>query len=937
MADKAQYQAFFSYSHASDSDLAPAFRLALLRFAKPWYKPRAMAVFLDQSSLSANPALWPTIERALSNSEYFVLLASPASAASQWVRKELDWWLANRSADRILILLTAGDLVWDNASGDFDWLRTTSISKDLGGRFPDEPLYVDLRAIRNEPRLTLHNPKFRAAVLDVAAPLHGRAKDELDGEDIRQNRRALLLARGGLILLTVLAAAAVWQAIIANQQRAEAVSQRSEAVKQRNNAEAQTVEANKQRDRATAEERIATRERDRATEQERIAKEQRDEAVRQRDLAMARSLTAESARHAVNPIQSDVAMLLAIESMRKSPTAESYEALVTLMRDGARMVGNYPGQSGVRGLDRCFIPGTQQRHLPPSLAGDRIEVSENCRYAVAATNGRCRVIHLEGDQRSDEFACPATLQHFTPSNDGDHLAYTEKNRVTVVSAKSGTVQWQWTADRDITGLDFLRDATRLAVVMQGKGHVVFDAVTGSRISESPAEGKLSPGGEYSASLSPDGSELVLWDVRLGAWVKRIPLRDRVANLTWSADSEFLAFGTQMGGYMRVLQSESWRPLARYVYAPPAGSLERPPEVRASLSPTGDLASATGPNFTAVFKSHRDRAIITLPETAVARPVAISGDGMRVAFQTLDRNIVVSEVSTGRQLLALKCSPTARLELYLNADGSRVLSNCGSTADLHNVDTGQLIAKLPMDYASQAGFSGDGSTAAAGESVVFSATGQQRLSMSKGRVMALDHRGRLIAVGMSNRVRLSALTGHAAPRDIEPGIGLLESLALSPDGSVLAAGGRDMRVKLFSTRTGKLVRVLEHVEPDQWVFRINRLVFSPGARFLATFADDPTSSDRGRPGTFRIFELSTGGLVARVSFAELAHEVRFTPDNAYLEIAVGRRQIRWERYPLDAGEMIGNACTFTRRGLTPLEWTRFFGDEKQRDICPAVGR
>ena len=90
------YHAFVSYSHSADATLAPALRLALHKFAKPWYKPRAVSVFLDQSSLSANPALWTAIERALSSAKNFILLASPESAASPWVRKEIDWWLAHR-------------------------------------------------------------------------------------------------------------------------------------------------------------------------------------------------------------------------------------------------------------------------------------------------------------------------------------------------------------------------------------------------------------------------------------------------------------------------------------------------------------------------------------------------------------------------------------------------------------------------------------------------------------------------------------------------------------------------------------------------------------------------------------------------------------------------------------------------------------------------
>jgi hypothetical protein len=40
------YNAFISYNHAADGTLAPALQSALHRFAKPWYKLRALRVFI---------------------------------------------------------------------------------------------------------------------------------------------------------------------------------------------------------------------------------------------------------------------------------------------------------------------------------------------------------------------------------------------------------------------------------------------------------------------------------------------------------------------------------------------------------------------------------------------------------------------------------------------------------------------------------------------------------------------------------------------------------------------------------------------------------------------------------------------------------------------------------------------------------------------------
>ena len=183
------YKAFISYSHDADGKLAPALQSALQNFIKPWYRLRSIRVFRDKTSLAANPALWPSIETALHESEYFLLMASPQAAQSIWVAREIKWWLRNRSIETMLILLTDGELIRDKSTNDYNWERTTALPDSLRGQFQDEPLYVDLRWTRNEDKLTLRHSQFRSTVLDIAAPIYGRAKDELDGENVRQLKR----------------------------------------------------------------------------------------------------------------------------------------------------------------------------------------------------------------------------------------------------------------------------------------------------------------------------------------------------------------------------------------------------------------------------------------------------------------------------------------------------------------------------------------------------------------------------------------------------------------------------------------------------------------------------------------------------------------------------------------------------------------------------
>src|SRR5215831_14003456 len=90
-----RYDAFLSYSHRADEAYAPVVRKALQQLGKAWYRRRALRVFLDTSNLASNPALWPTIAKHLESSQFFVLLCSPQSASSEWVEKELTYWLQN--------------------------------------------------------------------------------------------------------------------------------------------------------------------------------------------------------------------------------------------------------------------------------------------------------------------------------------------------------------------------------------------------------------------------------------------------------------------------------------------------------------------------------------------------------------------------------------------------------------------------------------------------------------------------------------------------------------------------------------------------------------------------------------------------------------------------------------------------------------------------
>jgi hypothetical protein len=73
----ATYDAFISYVGVKDKPIAAALQSLIQRMGKPWYRRRGVRIFRDDTSLSAITEAWPVTEKALSQSRFFILLASP--------------------------------------------------------------------------------------------------------------------------------------------------------------------------------------------------------------------------------------------------------------------------------------------------------------------------------------------------------------------------------------------------------------------------------------------------------------------------------------------------------------------------------------------------------------------------------------------------------------------------------------------------------------------------------------------------------------------------------------------------------------------------------------------------------------------------------------------------------------------------------------------
>jgi len=235
------YAAFISYSRA-DTALVDALQHGIEQLAKPIGRRRTVELYLDRRSLSIGGVLEQRLIDALDRSEFLIVVASRDSAESEWVGKEIEYWLSTRSTDHIILAVAEGQPEW--CAEEQSWTESSRafLPQALHEAFTAEPIYLDLTdessaARRGEndsaDRLTLDNAEFKVKMAAIQGRLRGMEPADIVSDDLELWRRSEARrrrARIGLVSLTVLSviagAAAMWFAARSAQQETEARSDR---------------------------------------------------------------------------------------------------------------------------------------------------------------------------------------------------------------------------------------------------------------------------------------------------------------------------------------------------------------------------------------------------------------------------------------------------------------------------------------------------------------------------------------------------------------------------------------------------------------------------------------------------------------------------------------------------------------------------------------
>ena len=768
----------------------------------------------------------------------------------------------------------------------------------------------------SETDLDLRNSRFRSAVADLAAPMHGVAKDELEGEDIRRHRRARRLVRAATGVLVVLLVVAVTSAIVAFVQRSRANDE-------------------------------ATR------------------ADRQAAVADARRLAAQ----AVNGLHDDLArsVLLAIEGQRLHDDRDTRGSLVTLLQEAAPVRTIIHGSWDVAALtpDGAFV----------AVAGPngvfRIDLStgrftrighatyRDLKSAALSPDGKFlalggRDVHVleasTGAQIGPALAIPsgrATSLRFSP--DSRELAtLTDNGDGRLWSTRGPRSERQFGTNTYTTsGIDFSPDGKDLA----GTGYPGFDLDTRSMGLHS-ANDDLGAKDEFSVAYSPDGRVVAVGQTG------RIVFRDPRTGLlratqidTGKAAAVLLSYGD--GG--RVIAAALTDGTVS-LWDAASGSSLRPPLVGATRGPLalryrrdGTLVLATSAEII-VYDSRASFGVLLksrVPTSPIfgRESISFSTDGLVAVSDTVG-GVEIWNAATRHELRritvtnpfgfgATAVSFQPKTHIFAVAAGDGTVARWDATTGrrvgppIRLTDANPGLGVLLGRGVFGAAFNPSGQTLAAlagdGRVAIIDATRwriRRRVKMQAPLAfgaLAFSPDGHTVAAGGPSSLTLADITG-GTPRRVDLGGVDVRSVTFTADGRTVAAGLADGRIAFVDPTNARVAGTPLFSGHGS----VDALSIDSSAQYLVAGNDD---------ATVRLWDLASRDVLGPplVLQSKRVDSIAVSPDNS--SVISGGADGSVAFYDLTLSHWIASLCRIAGRNLRQTEWQRFMTGRAYHPTCP----
>ncbi len=273
----------------------------------------------------------------------------------------------------------------------------------------------------------------------------------------------------------------------------------------------------------------------------------------------------------------------------------------------------------------------------------------------------------------------------------------------------------------------------------------------------------------------------------------------------------------------------------------------------AISPGGQiLVSGSVDNTIKLWNFQNGKQLYTLSgHSQKVRSVAISADGQKLASGSWDKTIRIWKLHTRQQVHTLKGHTDGILSVAFSPDGQILASSSADkTVKLWDLRTGKLIRTLSghSSWVYSVAISPDGQFLADGSDdrtikLWHLSTGKLLTTLSDPsgnvvRSVAFSPDGKALVSGSFNTINMwnlgNLLTGCKDAQVCRPtqtlsgNLGIVESVAISPDGQTLASGSKDKTIKLWNLQTGKPKNTISKLSG-----KVNSLTFSPDGKFLVS--------------------------------------------------------------------------------------------------------